>query len=369
MISNLAGTIAIAIALLGFLIVFHELGHFLVARRMGVGVLKFSVGFGKKLFGRRIGDTEYVISAIPLGGFVKMVGEDPDEEISEAEKKISFQHKSVGARIAIVLAGPAANLLLAFLVFTFVFAVYGEFVPTDLAKIGGVVSEIEVDGNKIAMPAAKAGLQPGDVVAAIDANPVATWDELSERIRASEGKELKFTVQRGEQSVEVPVQPILRNQEDVYGETTGQAFAIGIERGFDQRAVAPTRAVIMAAQQTGWWMQTIFTGFVRIIQGRVSSRNIGGPILIVQAAGQQARRGLDHLLNFMAVISVNLGVLNLLPIPILDGGHLFFFAIEAVLGRPLNIRHREIAQQVGLVLLISLMAFALYNDIARVIQG
>jgi len=353
-------SIVAAIIVLGVLIVFHECGHFLVAKRVGVGVLKFSLGFGPKIFGRKVGMTEYVVSAVPLGGFVKMVGEDPEEELNAADQAISFQHQPLWKRTAIVLAGPGANLLFAFLAFTVVFMFYGARVPSEEPKVGAVIE---------AMPAAAAGLQADDTVTAVNGRAVATWETLSEAIRGSSGQPLTLTVRRAEQDIEVRVTPEAKPDKNIFGETVGTAYVIGIERGFDQEAVGPLGAVAMGARQTAWWVQTLLMSIVKMVQGKVPAKDIGGPILIVQAAGQQARLGLEYLLHFMAVISVNLGVLNLLPIPILDGGHLFFFAIEAVLRRPLDIRHREIAQQIGLVVLITLMAFAFYNDIARVIQG
>jgi regulator of sigma E protease len=353
-------SIVAAIIVLGFLVLFHELGHFLVAKRCGVGVLKFSIGFGPTLFGRKVGDTEYVISAVPLGGFVKMVGEDPDEELSPGDRQISFQAQPLWKRMAIVLAGPGFNLFFAFIAFTIVFTLYGARLPSDVAKVGGVMDK---------MPAATAGLQTGDVITAVGDRTIEKWDNLSEAIRAGEGQTVTLTVKRGDQTLQLPVTPEEKPDKNIFGETVGKAYVIGIERGLDQEAVSPISAIGMGAQQTVWWVQTLIMSVVKMIQGRIPAKDIGGPILIVQAAGQQARLGLEYLLHFMAVISVNLGVLNLLPIPILDGGHFLFFAIEAVLRKPLNIRHREIAQQVGLVLLICLMAFAFYNDIARVLQG
>jgi regulator of sigma E protease len=353
-------SIVVAVIVLGFLVLFHEMGHFLVAKRLGVGVVKFSVGFGPRVVGRTVGDTEYVVSAIPLGGFVKMVGEDPDEELSEADRKISFQLQSLWKRVAIVLAGPTANLLCAFLAFSIAFMIYGARVPSDAAKVGATIED---------MPAAAAGLKTGDVITAVDQTPVDKWDALSEAIRASGGKPIQLTVQRDGQSFKVAITPQAKEDKNIYGETLGTAYVIGIERGFDQESVNPIVAIGMGAKQTAWWVSTLLVSLGKMFQGKIPAKDIGGPILIVQAAGQQARLGLEYLLHFLAVISVNLGVLNLLPIPVLDGGHLFFFAIEGVLRRPLDIRHREIAQQVGLVLLISLMAFAFYNDIARVLQG
>jgi regulator of sigma E protease len=353
-------SILVAVVVLGVLVLFHEMGHFLVAKRVGVGVLKFSVGFGPRVIGRKVGDTEYVVSAIPLGGFVKMVGEDPDEELSEGDRKIAFQLQSLSKRVAIVLAGPSANILCAFLAFSIAFMIYGARVPSEAAKVGATMED---------MPAAAAGLKPGDVITAVNHTPVDKWDALSEAIRASAGKPIQLTVLRDGQSFEIAITPQAKDDKNIYGETLGTVYVIGIERGFDQESVNPVVAIGMGAKQTAWWVSTLLVSLAKMFQGKIPAKDIGGPILIVQAAGQQARLGMEYLLHFMAVISVNLGVLNLLPIPVLDGGHLFFFAIEAVLRRPLDIRHREIAQQVGLVLLISLMAFAFYNDIARVLQG
>lgn len=348
-----------AIVVLGFLIVVHEFGHFIVAKRSGVGVLKFSVGFGPKLFGRVVNGTEYVLSAIPLGGYVKMVGEDPDAP-EAVDPRISFSHQNVWKRVAIVVAGPVFNLLFAFIVFSAVFAVYGQRVPSDVAKVGGVMP---------GMPAAQAGLQVGDVVTAVDGKPIATWEELSSAIRASGGRPVEVTLQRGDQSMTVTVTPESQPEKNLFGELVGQAYVIGIERGSSQVRVGPLEAIGEGAKYTVFWIRTLITSVVKLLQGKIPAQDIGGPLLITQAAAQQAKLGLESLLMFMAVISINLGILNLLPIPILDGGHLLFFLVEGVMRRPLDVRHREIMQQVGLVILIGLMAFAFYNDILRVIRG
>jgi regulator of sigma E protease len=320
----------------------------------------FRSGFGPRVVGRQVGRTEYVLSAIPLGGFVKMVGEDPEEEVSAADHSIAFQEQPLWKRMAIVLAGPGANVVFAFVAFSVVFAIYGARLPSEAAKVGSVIEN---------MPAAAAGLQNGDVITAVNETPIPKWDKLSEAIRASGGQRITLTVRRDDATIEVQVTPEAKPEKNIFGETTGTAYVIGIERGVDQEKVGVLSAVGMGAKQTAWWIETLLISIAKIFQGKIPAKDIGGPILIVQAAGQQARMGLEYLLHFMAVISVNLGVLNLLPIPVLDGGHFLFFGAEAVLRRPLDIRHREIAQQVGLVLLISLMAFAFYNDIARVIHG
>jgi len=357
-------SIAAAVVVLGLLIVVHEFGHFILAKRLGVGVIKFSLGFGPKLASRVMGGTEYALSAIPLGGFVKMVGEDSDaEEDGEQEPvdpSISFSHQPLWKRFAIVGAGPGLNIAFAVVAFSFVFAVYGARVPSEAARVGRVA-----DG----MPAAQAGLQAADVVTAVDGRPIETWDDLFRTIRASGGREIEMTIQRGRETLQVRVAPERKPEKSLYGEVEGEAFFVGIERGFDERPVGPIEAVGLGFSQTGWWIKTMVVSVVKLVQGRISRGDVGGPILIVQEAGKQARIGLENLLHFMAVISINLGILNLLPIPVLDGGHLFFFGMEAVMRRPLDIRHREIAQQIGLAVLIALMAFAFYNDIARIIRG
>jgi regulator of sigma E protease len=352
--------IVIAILVLGLLIVVHEFGHFLVAKRLGVGVLKFSVGFGPKLLGRKINETEYVLSAIPLGGYVKMVGEDSDEDAPDVDPRVSFARQAVWKRVAIVAAGPAANILFAFVVLSAVFYAYGLQVPSESSRIGAVSED---------MPAAAAGIRSGDVVLSVGDRPVSTWKDLSDAIRTSQGREIVLRIQRGEESLNVPIRAVEKPEKNIFGEAKGSAYFIGIAPSIDRAYVGPLRAIATGAEYTVSLVRTIFTGVVKLIQGKINRADIGGPILIVQAAGQQAQVGLENLLHFMAVISINLGVLNLLPIPILDGGHVLFFLIEVVLRRPVDIRHREIAQQVGLVILVALMAFAFYNDILRVLQG
>ena len=353
-------SVVAAVLVLGFLILFHEMGHFLVAKRVGVGILKFSIGFGPKLFGRTYGATEYVVSAIPLGGFVKMIGEDPEEEISEADKPYSFNNKALWQRTAIVLAGPVANLVLAFLAFTLVFSLYGAQVPGEAALVGDLIE---------GMPAQAAGLQKGDRIAAVNGQAIENWEQLSTLISGSGGKTLNLTIERNSQRLDVAVTPESKEDKNIFGEVQGNVYRIGIERGFVTEEVSVIEAVGMGASQTVWWMKTLVLSVWKMIRGSIPADQIGGPILIVQAAGEHAQKGFEDLLHFMAMISVNLAILNLLPIPILDGGHLFFFLIEGIMRRPLAIRHREIAQQVGLVVLIGLMAFALYNDIARSVQS
>jgi len=245
--------------------------------------------------------------------------------------------------------------------FTIVFAVYGAGTPTDAPKIGGVME---------GMAAAKAGLRRGDTVMSIDGKPVASWDALSQAVRASGGTTLSLQVQRDDGTVEqLTAVPEERPEKSVFGEEVGKAYLIGIERFVEIAPVSLPSAVGLGVYETYFWVKMTLLSIVKIFQGSVSARDLGGPILIVQAAGQQAERGMDYLIRFLGLISVNLGVLNLLPIPVLDGGHLLFFAFEAVRGRPLALRQREMAQQVGLFLLLALMVFVFYNDISRIVAG
>ncbi len=357
----MGGNVLIAVLILGLLIFVHELGHFAVAKWSGVTVLRFSLGFGPRLLTWRRGVTEYAVSAVPLGGYVKMLGDDPEDEVPAAEADRAFSRQALPKRTAIVVAGPLMNLVTACVAFTIVFALYGAGSPSDAPKIGGVME---------GMAAQKAGLRRGDTVVSVDDKPIATWDALSQAVRASGGKTLALEVRREDGTVDhLTAVPEEKPEKTVFGEETGKAYLIGIERFVEVEPVSFVHAVGLGIYETYFWVKMTLLSVVKIFQGSVSARDLGGPILIVQAAGQQAERGLDYLIRFLGLISVNLGVLNLLPIPVLDGGHLLFFACEAVRGRPLALRQREMAQQVGLFLLLALMVFVFYNDISRIVAG
>ncbi len=364
-----------AVASIAVIIFVHELGHFLVAKRCGVDVLVFSLGFGPKLLSYRSGETEYRLSLIPLGGYVRMAGQDDlrdpaggqadDAPVAEGDIEGSgdparrFSAKSLGQRTAIVAAGPTVNLLFAFLLFAVAAAIYGSPVAVEEARIAGVR-----EGG----PAASAGLRTGDTVVAIDDASVAGWEDLAGRVRESGGTQLAFTVIDAEgRSRSVTVVPERHDQRDMFGEVTGETFMVGIERAFENQAVGIIEAAGIGARQTWFWTRVIFETLVRLFQGRVSASDLGGPIMIAQEAGRRAAHGLEPLLRFMALISVNLGVINVLPIPVLDGGHLLFFGIEGLRGRPLSVRYRELAQQVGVFLLLALMVFVVFNDISRIV--
>jgi regulator of sigma E protease len=346
-------SIVAAIIGLGVLIVFHEFGHFIVAKLSGVGVLTFSVGFGPKLLVKKKGETEYALSAFPLGGYVKMVGEDPGEEVAQADVRRSFAHKGLLQRIAIVGAGPGFNLLLAVLLLMIVFLFYG--VPVVSTQIGSVEK---------GSPADLAGIQTGDRIVAVDGVKVNNWETLSGAIKESQGKPLNVQVLRDSGELTLTVTPRKKEGRNIFGERRDE-WMIGIGSQVIMEKGNAGLSVVRAFTQTYEYAKLTFVALYKMVTGEVSPRNLGGPILIAQMAGQQAQEGFASFLAFVAVLSINLGVLNLLPIPVLDGGHLLFFLVEAIIGRPLALRHREIAQQVGIFLLVLLMVYAFYNDIAR----
>lgn len=439
-------TILAAVVVLGVLIFFHELGHFLVAKRAGVGVLKFSLGFGPKIAGVKRGETEYLLSALPLGGYVKMIGEDPGDETPEAQDpERSFSQKHVGIRSLIILAGPLANLLLPVVIFWGIFMVVGQayFLPvlgspekdSPAAKAGILAGDRvqKLDGQPIqrwdeveaairnsggkslalafaregrtfeatltpralttrdifgqdvevwdlglrllmpskigqvlpGQPAQEAGLKSGDRVVALDGTPLREWDQMAKTIHASPGRPIRLTVERNGQTLEVTVTPRASRQQGPNGEEEIGLIGIGPASESQYRPLDPISAFAAGVSKTVDLSVLVVQGFVKLVQAKISPKTIGGPILIVQMTGEVAQRGLMELLSFTALLSINLAILNLLPVPILDGGHLLFAGIEWLRGKPVSLKKREIAQQVGMVLLIALMVFAFYNDIFR----
>ncbi len=349
-----------AIIVLGILIFVHELGHFLVAKFCGVRVLKFSLGFGPKLFGFRKGDTEYLLSAIPLGGYVKMLGEgkgddSDDSKLSDADKPFSYEYKSPWQRLSIIIAGPLANIVFAAFVFSVVY-LFG--VPSLSPVIGEVNHE---------MPAFAAGLQSGDKIVSINNKKIETWEQLSTAVRASGGLELDIDYEREATLLHVKIVPKSIDSKNMFGENV-VSYIIGITASGETeiKHYQPGEALYQGLAET--WKVSYLTvlGFIKMIERVIPAKDLGGPIMIAQMAGQHAKAGILSLLYFMGIISVNLGILNLFPIPVLDGGHLLFITMEIILGRPVSARKIEFAQQFGFCLLISLMVFVFYNDLSRI---
>jgi len=343
-----------AVVVLGILIFVHELGHFIFAKLLGVGVEKFSLGFGPKLIGRKVGETEYLISSFPLGGYVKMVGEGDESVQGMEEDPRSFAAKPPSQRIAIVLAGPVFNLLFAVLVFVIVYMIG---VPTPTAKIGEVMKD---------KPAARAGLKANDVITAINGKPVGKWEDFAGAVAESKGKPVDLVLKRGDQTLSFHIVPESHIVKNLFGESVTTPL-IGVSSSsetFTERS-GPLDAMIKGVTQTWFYIKLTILSLIKIIERVISFDTIGGPIMIAVMSGQQAAAGVVSFFAFMALLSINLGVLNLLPIPILDGGHLFFFFYEMIFRRPVRIKTREVAQQIGLILLVSLMFFATFNDINR----
>ncbi|MFQ5717670.1 MAG: RIP metalloprotease RseP [Nitrospinales bacterium] len=442
---HFASKMGIFLAALAALIFVHELGHFLVAKKMGVVVEKFSLGFGPRLFGITRGDTEFIVSAVPLGGYVKMKGEFGGEELEDPEG--AFSTAPVKSRLAIAFAGPFFNILFALVIYV---VVYLNGVPA-LAPIVGTVKDQS--------PAQLSDLQTGDRIVEIDGKKIRFWEQLQEIVHENPGKKMEFLVERNETKIlSVPLTPISEEITNLFGEKTnvgligitplvrnvayikegGPADLAGLKTGdriltidnaqmrgwVDLKKSAldkPGEKLVFRVLRDGFEQEVELTPEPKVIQdedgrdvetgtlglglsgemvieqynllgatvrafeetirltyligvtikkmilGSVPADSIGGPILIFQIYGEQAKQGFNELIRLTALLSINLGLLNLLPIPILDGGHIFFFLIEAIKGRPISERNRERAHQVGLFMLISLMVFAFYNDIMRII--
>ena len=355
-------TIVSTAIVLGILIFVHELGHFILSKKMGVKILKFSLGFGPKLIGKKIGETEYQIAVFPLGGFVKPLGEDPNEELKEEERPRSFWAQSVWKRAVIIGAGPFFNFFLAVALYSAINLFAG--VPS-IQPIPPKIDEV-TSGS----PAEQAGLKNGDFVVSIDGKEISKWEELRDIIHHSKGKELLLKVKRENEFLEIKVTPKQTIEKTPWGEEI-KIPIIGIKPPPIKevyKKVGLLSALGNGLIQTWDGIKFTVVVIVKLIQRAIPAKTIGGPIMIAKMAGEFAKRGLLWVVSFMAILSINLGVINLFPIPILDGGHLFFLGLEAVLRKPVSLRKMEIAQQVGLVLIILLMVFAFYNDILRLIS-
>lgn len=352
-------TIVSFIVTLGVLIFVHELGHFLFAKLFKVKVLRFSLGFGPKIFGKTVGETEYVVSALPLGGYVKMVGQGSDEfDVPEEEQHRAFSHKPVWQRFLIVLAGPLFNLLLPVLIFFSIFFFMGIPEGVDNTTIGVITPESAAE---------EAGLQVGDEIIGIDGAATKGWMDVLNIVKGSDGKELQVSVLREGQEKQVLVSPKVDSAKNIFGEEVEKRYMIGIMKA---DKIEYTDASFFEAVQAGFlqtWTYVYLTGmsFVKLFQQVIPATELGGPILIAKMAGEQMKAGWINLLYFMSLLSVNLGILNLLPIPVLDGGHLVFLTYESIIRKPMSERIQIISQQIGMALLATLMIFVFYNDIAR----
>lgn len=447
-------TLLWAVILFGLLIFFHELGHFILAKLVGVKVLKFSLGFGPKMIGRKIGETEYLISAIPLGGYVKPLGEEPGEELSEDEKPRAFTNQPVWKRMAIVLAGPVFNLVLAFIIFfaflsvdhpveipdfdalsprivnvaadspamraglraeDTVISIDGKDINTWIemegiilenpgkelqfrVKRNGSVLDVNItpdpetvtdaQGNEIVVgrigisrqasvigevfedtPAWKAGLKKNDTVVSIDGVPVLDWKEMSSILSKSPGKEVVLKVMRNGRLIDIPVTPEAKTATDSTGkEVTVGRIGISSKSAFLViQSDAFWQVPLKAAQAVYEWCVVTLEIVGKLFTGSVSAKQVGGPILIVDAAAKAASVGAFTYFNFVAIISINLAILNLMPVPVLDGGHIMFLSLEALRRKPLSEKLVMVANRIGMALLLLLITFVFYNDIIRIV--
>ena len=392
--------IVLAIFVLGLVVALHEFGHFFVAKWCKVGVLEYALGFGKSLFSKRYGETKYSLRLIPLGGYVRMVGDDPfalmeaenpelakeqeeagagvsspekwgQSQPDEVEQKMMadrskwFLTKPVWAKAAIVFAGPFANLLSAFVFAVITLTIWGATVPMNEPIIGQIIP---------GYPAEKAGLKIKDRVTAIDGKELKTWDDLAGTVHKSGGKEFTMRVQRegadgkpGDMEIKITGIRDSAELKFIDESLVSDGFKIGVSPAGKRQQVTVVESAQMAVEHI--WRLSVLTvkGIVGLAIGKISLKNIGGPIFIFGETMRSAHQGIADLLEFIVFLSVSLAVLNLLPIPVLDGGHLLFFLIEAIKGTPVSTRIIELSHQVGMVLLLALTALAVGNDFLRLV--
>ena len=347
----------VIIFILSVLIIVHESGHFIAARMAGVRVERFALGFGKKLFGIKLGNTEYVVNLIPFGGFVKMAGEDPDERKGEKDE---FYAKPIRSRFCIIASGALFNYIFAFLIFVVLF-----FVGTPMAtsEIGGVLK---------GSPAEKAGLEKGDRIIAIDGKDVKYWEEVVKVIKQDkDASPLSLSVERGGSDFNLKIVPSVVETENVFKQKV-KFVGIGIAQSENVVILKgdPARAIGLAGRHVWFFTITTYKGIWLLLTGAMPVKeNVGGPILIVEMLAKAVQYGPISVLNMLATISLLLAIFNLLPFPILDGGHIMFLGIEKLRGRPVSPKTQEIIQNVAFVLLITFFLYVSYFDTARVISN
>lgn len=358
-------TIPSFLIVLGIVVFVHEWGHYIVAKLCGVKIESFSLGFGPELFGfNDKSGTRWKISALPLGGYVKMFGDAdassrPDEavyQMTEEEKKVAFFYKPVGQRAAIVFAGPAINFIFTFLVFMVLFTTQGQ--PFTPPRVGAVNPE---------SPAAVAGIQPGDVVKQINNVVIERFEDIRREVSASRNETLTFKLDRGGVEIEKSLTPTIAEVKDRFG-SVHKVSQVGIkaEAGkMEYRKLDPVPAIGSVVNEMGSMIATNMKAIGQIIVGTRGTEELGGPLRIAEMSGKIGKEGPVPLIWFMAVISLSLGLFNLFPIPLLDGGHLFFYAVEALKGEPLHESITEFSSKLGFVFIISMMLFFTWNDLVQ----
>lgn len=344
------------------LVFVHEFGHYWVARRAGVRVEVFSIGFGREVFGfTDRARTRWKFSMIPLGGYVRMFGqndlgpdEEPGEKLSDAERAVSFHYKKLSQKAAIVAAGPIANFVLAIVVFSVTFATVGQ--PFTPARVGEVIPGSAAEA---------AGIEPGDVFIEIDGRSIQRFEEVQQLIRLNPGLPVTIVVERESREVRLTATPSISTADDGVGgeQRIGLLGVRGGEREYQRHD--PLTAVVQAFRETGRVVSVTLTAVSQMINGDRGTDELGGPVRIAQMSDSAASAGVVTVIIFAAFLSINLGLINLFPVPLLDGGHLLFYAYEAIAGKPPGAIMQDIGLKIGLVLVLGLMVFATFNDIAR----
>jgi len=356
--------IFVALLVLSFLIFFHELGHFSAARLFGVQVDVFSIGFGKRLFTKQIGKTEWSISAIPLGGYVKMKGQDDADPTAVNYDDDSYTSKKPWQKIVILLAGPFANFLMAFMLY-FTASQMGTYLSPLFnysSYMSATVGNFSEDS-----PAKRAGIEKGDTILQINNQPINSWEDVGETIQLYDGV-LSFNILREDQKIDIQIKPTIKTQKNRFGEEVKRKL-IGIAPQVPEEKLefSPSQGLSFAWNETLYASTMIFKSVQKLITGAVPADQLGGVISIVDITAKASASGILALLFFTSLISVNLGVLNLLPIPALDGGHIMFNLYEMITGKTASEEVMYRLTLIGWAMLLSLMFLGLYNDINRLL--
>ena len=340
-------TIAAAVFVFGLLVLVHEFGHFITAKMTGMRVDEFAIGFGPKIISKRRGETVYSLRAIPLGGFNDIAGMEPENNPAGER---GFCAKPVLSRMIVILAGATMNFILPVVLFFTIYATLGIAQPATEPVIGGIIE---------GMSAEKAGLKEGDEILSVNGQAVATWKEFTDKLRTiDEGQNILLEFKRGDEVSKVTVSPTYNKQE--------QRVLVGVQSSIVYEKKSVLESFTLAIDHTKEITVMMIDSIIMLFQEPEQTENLAGPIGIVQMSGQVAERGFIPLLNFAALLSINLGIINLLPVPVLDGGHFVNLFIEAVRGKPLGSKAVAYTQRVGITLLIMLMLFATKNDLVRV---
>jgi regulator of sigma E protease len=366
----LTGYIIPFVLVLSLLVFVHEMGHYLVGRWSGIRVTAFSIGFGPELVGFTDGHgTRWKLSLVPLGGYVKFFGDEDGSsrsdaenlsQLSAAERAQTLAGAALWKRAATVAAGPIANFILAIAIFAVLFSVYGRMISDP------VVAEVRPDSA-----AAEAGVLPGDRLVALDGSTIRTFDDVRRYVSIRPETPIVVTVERNGQPIDLPMVPKRSEITDQFGNKVEMGL-IGIvtneqSGNFRHVSYSPVEAVGQGFVETGHIITGTFRYIGNLVTGRMKADQLGGPVRVAQASGQMATLGLSAVIQLAAVLSVSIGLLNLMPVPVLDGGHLVFYAIEAIRGKPLGAGAQEVAFRIGLAMVLSLMVFATWNDISNLI--